>query len=188
MTELEKLKNGELYRMDDPEIGKIQHRAAALCQQFNALSVTDEEKRDCVLRQLFGSAGKNLSVKPGFFCDMGVNLHVGDDFLTNYNVTILDMAPVSIGNNVWLGPGVGLFAVAHPMDAAGRKAKLGIAKPITLGDNVWVGGNASILMGVTIGSNVVIGAGSVVTHDIPDNAVAVGNPARVIRYIDNSER
>ena len=186
MTELEKLKQGTFYRMDDPEIGKIQHRAAELCQQFNALGITEEKERDKVLRQLFGSAGRNISIKPGFFCDMGVNLHVGDDFLTNYNVTILDMAPVTIGNNVWLGPGVGLFAVAHPMEATGRKERLGIAKPITLGDNVWVGGNASILMGVTIGSNVIIGAGSVVTHDIPDNAVAVGNPARVVRYIDNS--
>ena len=157
MTELEKLKKREPYRMNDTEIVEIHHRAATLCQQFNALPVTDEEERDRVLRQLFGSAGKNLSVKPGFFCDLGVNLHVGDDFLTNYNVTILDMAPVNIGSNVWLGPGVGLFAVAHPMDAAGRKAKLGIAKPITLGDNVWVGGNASILMGVTIGNNAIIG-------------------------------
>lgn len=188
MTELEKLKAGEPYRMDDSEIVRIHHRAATLCQQFNALNITEEEKRCKVLRQLFGSAGKNLSIKPGFFCDMGVNLHVGDDFLTNYNVTILDMAPVTIGNNVWLGPGVGLFAVAHPIEAAGREMKLGIAQPITLGDNVWVGGNASILMGVTIGNNVIIGAGSVVTHDIPDNAVAVGNPARVIRYVDNSNK
>lgn len=188
MTELEKLKCGELYRMDDPEIVRIHHRAATLCQQFNALPITEGEQRDRVLRQLFGSAGKNLSIKPGFYCDLGVNLHVGNDFLTNYNVTILDMAPVTIGNNVWLGPGVGIFAVAHPMNAAGREAKLGIAKPVTLGDNVWVGGNASILMGVTIGNNVVIGAGSVVTHDIPDNAVAVGSPARVIRYVDNTEK
>lgn len=188
MTEQEKLESGELYQMDDEEIGRIQHRAASLCQRFNALDITEAEERDKVLRLLFGSAGKNLSIKPGFFCDMGVNLHVGDDFLTNYNVTILDMASVTIGNNVWLGPGVGLFAVAHPTSAAGRKEKLGIAKPITLGDNVWVGGNASILMGVTIGNNAVIGAGSVVTHDIPDNAVAVGNPARVVRYIDNTEK
>lgn len=118
---------------------------------------------------------------------MGVNIHVGDDFLTNYNVTILDMATVTIGNNVWLGPNVGIYAVAHPMEAKGREQKLGIAKPITIGDNVWIGGNSVVLMGVTIGRNAVIGAGSVVTHDIPDNAVAVGSPARVIRYIDNEE-
>lgn len=110
---------------------------------------------------------------------------MGDGFLTNYNVTILDMAPVRIGNNVWLGPNVGLYAVAHPMEAAGRERRLGIAKPITIGDNVWIGGNSVVLMGVTIGRNAVIGAGSVVTRDIPDNAVAAGNPAKVIRYVDN---
>ena len=98
------------------------------------------------------------------------------------------MAPVTIGNNTWIGPGVGIYAVAHPMEAAGRMDRLGIAKPITIGDNVWVGGNSTIVMGVTIGNNVIIGAGSVVTHDIPDNAVAVGNPAKVIRYIENKNR
>lgn len=134
MTELEKLNNGEYYSMDDPEIAKIHYRAATLCQQFNALPITESEEREKVLRQLFGSAGKNLNIKPGFFCDLGINLHVGDNFLTNYNVTILDMAPVTIGNNV------------------------------------------------------IVGAGSVVTHDIPDNAVAVGNPARVIRYVENKNR
>lgn len=185
MKEIEKLKNGDYYRMDDSEIAEIHARAITLCQQFNTLPETAAEARDNVLRELFGSAGKNLSVKPGFFCDLGVNIHLGDGFLTNYNVIILDMAPVTIGNNVWLGPNVGLYAVAHPMEAAGRQQLLGIAKPITIGDNVWIGGNSVVVMGVTIGDNVVIGAGSVVTHDIPDNAVAVGNPARVIRYIDN---
>lgn len=185
MKEIEKLHNGEYYRMDDAEIAEIQTRAIALCQQFNALPITMEEERDNLLRQLLGSAGANLSVKPGFLCDLGVNIHVGDNFLTNYNVTILDMAPVCIGRNVWLGPNVGLYAVAHPMEAAGRERRLGIAKPITIGDNVWIGGNSVVLMGVTIGRNAVVGAGSVVTHDIPDNAVAVGNPAKVIRYIDN---
>ena len=127
MTELEKLNNGEYYSMDDPEIAKIHYRAATLCQQFNALPITESEEREKVLRQLFGSAGKNLSIKPGFFCDLGINLHVGDNFLTNYNVTILDMAPVTIGNNTWIGPGVGIYAVAHPMEAAGRMDRLGIA-------------------------------------------------------------
>lgn len=185
MKEIEKLRSGEYYRMDDPEITDIHYHAASLCQQFNTLPITDSDTRDKVLRQLFGSAGRNLSIKPGFFCDLGINIHVGDNFLTNYNVTILDMAPVRIGNNVWLGPGVGLYAVAHPMEAVGREQRLGIAKPITIGDNVWIGGNSVVVMGVTIGSNAVIGAGSVVTKDIPDNAVAVGNPARVIRYIEN---
>lgn len=185
MSEMEKLRNGEYYSMDDAEITVIQHRAASLCQQLDALPITESEARDKLLRQLFGSAGKDLSIKPGFYCDLGINIHVGDGFLTNYNVTILDMASVTIGNNTWLGPNVGLYAVAHPMEAAGRQKRLGIAKPITIGSNVWIGGNSVVVMGVTIGDNVIIGAGSVVTHDIPDNAVAVGNPARVIKFIDN---
>lgn len=185
MKEIDNLRNGDYYRMDDEEIDEVQTRAISLCQQLNALPITDTEARDKVLRELFGSAGKDLSIKPGFFCDLGINIHVGDGFLTNYHVTILDMAPVSIGNNVWFGPNVGLYAVVHPMEAAGRQKMQAIAKPIKIGDSVWIGSNSVVLMGVSIGNNAVIGAGSVVAHDIPDNAVAVGNPARVIRYINN---
>lgn len=187
MSELAKLRNGDFYKFDDPELVRIHYRSVALCQQYNALPIAEEKERDKVLRELFGSVGRNVCVKPNFFCDYGKNIHIGDDFLANYNVTILDNATVTIGNNVWIGPHVGIYAVAHPMDAAGRMKRLGIARPITIGDNVWIGGSAVILMGVTIGNNAVIGAGSVVTHDIPDNAVAVGNPAKVIRYVDNGQ-
>ena len=187
MKEIEKLRAGEYYRMDDAEIGKIQSRAIALCQKIDTVSIVDEPIREQMFRKLFGSVGKNLSIKPGFRCDLGINIHIGDNFLTNYNVLVLDMAPVTIGNNVWIGPNVGLFAVAHPMEAAGRRNILGIARSITIGDNVWIGGNATILMDVTIGKNAVIGAGAVVTHDVPENALVVGNPARVIRYIENVE-
>lgn len=185
MKEIEKLQAGEYYRMDDVEISEIQMRAIDLCQQINNLSIFENKKRDKLLRKLFGSTGKNLSIKPGFLCDLGINIHIGDDFLTNYNVTILDMAPVTIGNNVWIGPNVGIYAVAHPMEANGRLQTLGIAKPITIGDNVWIGGGSVVLMGVNIGKNVVIGAGSVVTKDISDNVVVAGNPARVIKNIHN---
>lgn len=187
MKELDKLCEGKFYKVFDEEINAIHTKAADLCQQFNATSVNDEEKRVEIIHKLFGSCGKNVSIKPGFFCDLGINIHVGDNFLTNYNVTILDMAEINIGNDVWIGPGSGIFAVEHPMEAKGRRAALGIAKPVTIGNCVWIGGNVSITMGVTIGDNAIIGAGSVVTHDIPANAVAVGNPARVIKYIDNEE-
>lgn len=185
MTEVEKLRNGEYYCMNDAELNKMHTRAISLCQHFNSLSIAQEKERESLLRELFGSVGNNPSVKPGFICDIGSNIHIGDNFITNFNVTILDMVSVTIGNNVWLGPNVGIYAVAHPMDAAGREQRLGIAKPITIGDNVWIGGNSVILMGVTIGNNVVVGAGSVVTKEIPDNAVVIGNPARIIKYIDN---
>lgn len=185
MKEILKLKNGEFYQMNDAEINRIHKKTLILLEKLNACSITQEVERDNLLRELFGSAGKNLMIKPGFLCDMGVNIHVGDNFLTNYNVTILDMATVTIGNDCMFGPNVGLYAVAHPMDAAGRKQMLGIAKPITVGNNVWIGGNSVVLMGVTIGNNAIIGAGSVVTKDVPENALVAGNPARVIKYIDN---
>jgi len=185
MTETEKLLSGQPYKMNDPELMQIHERALGLLEKLKSCPASETEEKDKILRELFGSAGKNLMIKPGFLCDMGINIHVGDNFLTNYNVTILDMAPVRIGDNCWFGPNVGIYAVAHPMEAAGRKEMLGIALPVTIGDNVWIGGNSVVLMGVTIGHNVVIGAGSVVTKDIPDNAVAVGNPARIIKYIEN---
>ncbi|MFK2517053.1 sugar O-acetyltransferase [Bacteroides fragilis] len=185
MKEIEKLHAGAYYRMDDAEIGEIQNRAIALCQKIDTVSIVDSSIREMLFRKLFGSVGKNLSIKPGFRCDLGINIHIGDNFLTNYNVMLLDMAPITIGDNVWIGPNTGIFAVAHPMEVAGRHEMLGIAKPITIGDGVWIGGNATVLMGVTIGRNAVIGAGAVVTHDVPENAVAAGNPARVIRYIEN---
>ncbi|MCD8029907.1 MAG: sugar O-acetyltransferase [Bacteroides sp.] len=185
MTEIEKLQNGLPYRMDDPELQKIHQRALLLLEKLKYTSVAEEEKQDEILRELLGSAGTNLMIKPGFLCDLGMNIHVGDHFLTNYNVTILDMAKVTIGNNCWLGPHVGIFAVAHPMQAQGRIDMLGIAQPITIGDNVWIGGNSVVLMGVTIGKNAIIGAGSVVNRDVPDNALVAGNPAKIIKYIDN---
>lgn len=187
MKETEKLYWGEPYRMDDPELGKIHENALFLLEKLKYTSVEEKEKRDEILRELLGSAGSNLMIKPGFFCDMGINIHVGDNFLTKYNVTILDMARVTIGNNCWLGPNVGVYAVAHPIEAKGRKNMLGFAKPIAIGDNVWIGGNSVVVMGVTIGNNVVVGAGSVVAKNIPDNAVVVGNPAKIIRYIDNND-
>lgn len=185
MKEFEKLQTGAYYRMDDAEIGEIQNKAIALCQKIDTISFLDNSIREQLFRKLFGSIGKNPSIKPGFRCDLGINIHIGDNFLTNYNVMILDMAPVIIGDNVWIGPNTGIFAVSHPMEAVGRREMLAIAKPVTIGDDVWIGGNATVLMGVTIGKNAVIGAGTVVTHDVPENAVVVGNPAHVIKYIEN---
>lgn len=185
MKEIEKLRAGAYYRMDDAEIAEIQNRAISLCQKIDMVSILDHSTREQLFRKLFGSIGKNPNIKPGFKCDLGINIHIGDNFLTNYNVMILDMAPVTIGDNVWIGPNVGIFAVAHPMEVAGRREMLGIAKPITIGDGVWIGGNTTVLMGVTIGRNAVIGAGAVITHDVPENVVVAGNPARVIKYIEN---
>lgn len=183
ITELNKLKNGQRYFLLDPEIGKIQTKSIELCQEINKLPISAYEEKEKLIKKLFGSCGKNVILKPGFLCDMGINIHVGDDLIANFNVTILDMATVNIGNNVWIGPNVGIYAISHPIEPQGRLDILGFAKPINICDNVWIGGNSTILMGVTIGKNAVIGAGSLVNHDIPENALAVGNPAKVIKYI-----
>ncbi|WKW46888.1 sugar O-acetyltransferase [Myroides sp. JBRI-B21084] len=185
MTELEKMRNGEYYKMEDPEILKIQNRAIELCEKIDKLSFSQINEKNELLKDLFGTLGKNASIKPGFKCDIGKNIHIGDNFLTNFDVTILDIGTVTIGNNVWMGPKVGIYAVGHPMEAEGRKKYLGIGKPVNIGDNVWIGGSVVILMGVNIGDNVVIGSGAVVTKDIPDNAVVVGNPAKIVKYIEN---
>lgn len=122
---------------------------------------------------------------PVFNCDYGKNIHVGDDFLINYNGVILDIAPVTIGNNVMIGPNTLITTVGYPLSPAGRREKLGIAEPITIGNDVWIGGNVTILPGVTIGDNVVVAAGAVVTKDIPSNCVGGGIPAKVIKDIPN---
>jgi maltose O-acetyltransferase len=185
MTELEKLKAGLEYCFDDPEVDGLKLHAVEGCQKLEAVPVTDHDGKENAIRELFGSAGSNPNVLPGFICDNGRNIHVGDNFLANYHVTILDIREVNIGNHVMIGPNVLISTVGHPLRPSGRRQHLGIAKPVTIGDDVWIGGNAVILPGVTIGSNCVIGAGAVVTKDVPSNSVVAGVPAKVIKTIEN---
>lgn len=186
MTELEKLDAGLPYDVNDPQVDARKIHAVQGCKALEAVDDADRAGKEAAIRALFGAAGRNPNVLTGFHCDNGLNIHVGDEFLANYNVTILDIAPVTMGNNVWLGPGVLIATVNHPLDPAGRRRHLGIAKPVTIGDDVWVGGNATICPGVTIGSNVVVAAGAVVTHDVPDNTLVGGVPARKIRDLENN--
>jgi maltose O-acetyltransferase len=185
MTELEKLRAGLEYNFYDKEVDALKLHALKGCQKLNAIDVTDYETREKIIRELFGSAGTNPIVLPVFNCDNGKNIHVGDEFLANYNVTILDIREVSIGNHVMIGPNTLITSVGHPLSPMGRRKHLGIAKPVKIGNDVWIGGNVTILPGVTIGNNVVIAAGAVVTKDIPDNCVAGGVPAKVIKEIPN---
>ena len=129
-----------------------------------------------------------MHVEQTFHCDYGCHIHVGEDFYANYDCTIIDVCEVRIGDNVFLAPKVGIYTAGHPIDAGVRNSGLEFGAPVTIGDNVWIGGNAVINPGVTIGSNVVIGSGSVVTKDIPDNVIAVGNPCRVLREITREDR
>lgn len=181
MSELEKLVAGEEYYFLDDEVAKRKARAAKLCQEFNEISATDPKAQTQKIKEIFGSTGERVSVQASFNCDYGKNIHVGEDFLSNYNLTILDIAPVNIGSHVMIGPNVDIYTVNHPMTAEGRRKYLAQASPVTIGDDVWIGGKVSIMPGVTIGSNVVIAAGAVVTKDVANNVLVGGVPARKIK-------
>lgn len=185
LTELQKLDKGLPYNVNDPEVNARKLHAIEGCAHLEAVDATDLPGKEKAIRALFGRVGSNPNVLPGFHCDNGLNIEVGDEFLANYNVTILDIAKVTMGDNVWIGPNVLIATVNHPLDPAERRKHLGIAKPVTIGNDVWIGGSATILPGVTIGNNVVVAAGAVVTKDVPDNTLVGGVPAKKIKTLIN---
>ena len=185
MTELEKLDAGLEFCFADPEVEARKGNAVALCRELNASAHTDRAKQRELIARLFGSTGENPSILPYFQCDSGKNIHVGRDFLANYNVTILDVAPVRIGDYCMIGPNTLITTVNHPLSPKGRRAKLSQVSPVTIGNDVWIGGSCTILPGVTIGNNVVIAAGAVVTRDVPDNCVVAGVSARKIKELED---
>lgn len=187
MTELEKLNAGLPYSFMDPEVDALKLNAVKGCEKLNSISAADYEARETVIRNLFGKVGKNPVILPRFVCDNGKNIFVGDNFLINFNGVILDIAPVTIGDNVMIGPNTLIITVNHPLKASERRNHMAIATPVTIGNDVWIGGNVTILPGVTIGDNVVIAAGAVVTKDVPSNTVVGGVPARVIKELPEED-
>jgi len=156
--------------------------------KYNQLRPDEEEKIEELIRSILGKAGKDVHIEAPFHCDYGSNIEAGDYFYANYNCTILDVGKVIIGDNVMLAPNVSIYTAGHPIHPDSRNSGYEFGIPVTIGNNVWVGGNVVINPGVTIGNDVVIGAGSVVTKDIPDRVVALGNPCRVVRQIVEDDR
>ncbi|WP_399881041.1 sugar O-acetyltransferase [Streptomyces sp. BBFR51] len=182
-TNLERMLAGELYIADDPEIARRQQQAVRLAARYQAAYAEDTEAARPLLAELLGSLGAQAHVRPPLYVDYGSNITVGARTFVNYNLTALDVAAITIGEDCQIGPNVQLLTPTHPLEAEPRRDKLEAARPIVIGDNVWLGGGAIVLPGVTIGDNSVIGAGAVVTKDVPANVVAVGNPARPVRKV-----
>lgn len=174
---------GELYNATDPELSEERLTARLLLGELNSSRDDEEDKRNSILKKLIPDAGAGFWLQPPFYCDYGYNISTGEKVFFNFNCVVLDVMPVKIGNRTLIGPNVQIYTATHPMDFRERAAGLEFAKPVTIGENVWIGGSAVVCPGVTIGDRSVIGAGSVVTKDIPPDVFAAGNPCRVIRNL-----
>ncbi|WP_407521543.1 sugar O-acetyltransferase [Methylobacterium oryzisoli] len=186
-SEREKMLAGELYDALDPELVADRYRVRDLCLRLNATRDEEEALRRDLCKQIFGKGGDTVWMQPPFFCDYGSNIELGERVYFNFNCVVLDVCRVRIGDFTLFGPAVQILTPLHPFDAALRR-KQENGKPVDIGSDVWVGGGALILPGVSIGSRTVIGAGSVVTRDVPEGVFAAGNPCRVIREIGEDER
>lgn len=184
MSEKEKMLAGELYDAGtDSELYYERIKCKTLCAKYNTLLPDKVSEKKSLMQKILGKTGENFWIEPNFWCDYGYNIEIGENFYMNHNCIILDPAKVTFGDNVFIGPNCGFYTAGHPIDFEVRNSGLEFAKPIAVGNNVWFGGNVCVMHGVTIGDNVVIGAGSVVVKDIPSNSVAMGNPCCVKKTI-----
>lgn len=189
MTEKEKARQGLLYDANyDPTLIKERAYAKGLCQEYNQLHPEKTEERATILKKLLGKTGETFLIEQPFACDYGYNIEIGENFYVNHNCVMLDGAKITFGDNVFIAPNCGFYTAGHPLDALQRNQGLEYAYPITVGNNVWIGGGVTVLPGVTIGDDTVIGAGSVVTKDIPSGVIAMGNPCRVHRKIAETDK
>ena len=189
MTESEKAAAGYLYDANyDKELAEMRAECAQKCWEYNRLNPAEVSQMQAIIRQLFRRADDGFTVMQPFRCDYGFHISVGRNFFANYNCIMLDGAEITFGDNVFIAPNCIFTTAGHAIDEAQRNRGLEIALPITVGNSVWFGANAAVLPGVTIGDNVIIGAGSVVTKDIPSGVIAVGNPCRVLRRITEADK
>ena len=180
-SEKQKMLDEELYYSGVPELKEALLNSKEMCYDYNNLRPREFDKKKEILKKLLKKVGEECYIEPPFFCDYGFNTTLGDNFYANHNLVILDVCEVTFGNNVFIGPNVGIYTAEHPIDVEMRNKGLEYGKKIKVGNNVWIGGSVCILPGVTIGDNVTIGAGSVVTKDIPSNVTAFGNPCKVFK-------
>ncbi|WP_025679544.1 sugar O-acetyltransferase [Paenibacillus polymyxa] len=186
-TEKQKMLDGELYEAWDPELTRERSYARKMTRMYNQTTEVDGELRTEILKQLLGSTGENLGMEPNIRFDYGYNTHVGENFYTNFDCTILDVCEVRIGDNCLFGPGVHIYTATHPIDPHERSKGPEYGKPVSIGNNVWVGGRAVINPGVSIGHNVIVASGAVITKNVPDNVIVGGNPAKVIGSVNPNE-
>lgn len=182
MTELQKMINGQMYNAGDKQLSKMRNYCREQLQLINYTYKSSDSK--VTLNKMVNSKDGNASIQPPFYCDYGINIHLGENFYANFNNVFLDVCPITIGDNCMFGPDVKLYTATHPVDPIERNSGLEYGKPIIIGDNVWIGGNSTVVPGITIGDNVVVAAGSVVTKDVPVNVIVGGNPAKILKQID----
>lgn len=182
-TEREKMLACESYFINDAELVEIRYKTRELVDQFNATSPRDTEDKQRIQGEIFGEVGENVHIEKPMRIDYGMNTKLGNNVFINFNFVLLDCCPVTIGDNVFIAPNVSIYTASHPLDLLERKKHIGSAKPITIGNDVWIGGDCVILPGVTIGDGCTIGAGSIITKDIPANTLAMGSPCKVVKEL-----
>jgi maltose O-acetyltransferase len=188
MKEMDKMLSGLLYQASDKALSEMRDEAKNLMYDYNHLRPTDHEAKEVVLKELLGFKGRDVYMNQPIYVDYGKHIFIGDHFFSNYDCTFLDVAKITIGNNVMFGPKVSLLTATHPLDKTVRNEQYEYGLPITIKDDVWIGGNVVVNPGVTIGSGVVVGSGSVVTKDLPDDTLCYGNPCRVIRKLTDDDK
>jgi maltose O-acetyltransferase len=182
-TQLARMADSDWYVADDPELARRMQRAQRLSKEYELAFAEDPDAAESILRELLGRVGKGSDVRPPLMVDYGSNLHLGERVFINFGLVALDVVDITIGDDTLIGPGVQLLTPVHPLAPDPRRAKLEAADPITIGNNVWIGGHVTVMPGVTIGDDSVVGAGAVVTKDVPARVVVVGNPAKIVKEL-----